>query len=349
MGSTIVGLDIGNGVLRAAEIADAGKPRPTLVRYHTLAVPGTAIQRGEVMEQSTVAAALKQLWSAGKFSSKKVVLGMGNQRVLVRDVTVPAMPLVQIKESLPFQVQELLPVPVADALLDFYPISSAKTESGDVINGLLVAAVKESVLRNVRAVQEAGLDPVEVDLIPFALSRALLGPELTGTTALVHVGAVTTTVVVAAAGIPQFVRMIQGGGEDVTGALTTRFGMDASQADQVKRGFGLANEGVTPEWRPAVESIAQTTGDLLDSVRNTLSFFVNTRTGAQIDRVLVSGGGAQLAGFPQALAEATRLPVGIPDVSARLSVSKSVDADRFRAEVTGVPVAAGLAMGSKAA
>lgn len=349
MASTIVGLDIGNGVLRAAEIADAGKPRPTLVRYHSMAVPAAAVQRGEVIEQGTVSAALKQLWSTAGFKSKKVVLGMGNQRVLVRDVSVPRMPLAQIKESLPFQVQELLPVPVADALLDFYPISGGKGENGDVINGLLVAAVKEAVLHNVEAVQAAGLDPVEVDLIPFALSRALLGgPEGKGTIALVHVGAVTTSVVVARDGVPQFVRIIQNGGEDVTGALVSRLGIEPGQADQVKRGFGLGVDGVTPEWRPAVDTIIQSTGDLLDSVRNTLSFFVNTRQGAHLERVFVSGGGSQLHGFPQALAEATRLPVGMPDPLVRFAIAKTVDTARLRADFSGAAVAAGLAMGSKA-
>lgn len=349
MVSTIVGLDIGNGVLRAAEIADAAKPRPTLVRYHTLAVPGNAIQRGEVIEKNTVASAIKQLWSAAGFKSKKVVLGMGNHRVMVRDVSVPKMPLAQIKESLPFQVQELLPVPVADALLDFYPISGSKTETGEIINGLLVAAVKDSVLKNVEAVQEAGLEPAEVDLIPFALSRALIETdENAGTVALVHVGAMTTSIVVATAGVPQFVRIVQNGGEDVTTALVSRLGVDRSQADQIKRGLGLATQGVTPQWQPAVDTIAQTSGDLLDGVRNTLSFYLNTRTGASVDRVLVSGGGAQLSGFPQALAEATRLPVGIPDPLARFAVAKGVDAEKMRADYAGVSVAAGLAMGSRA-
>ncbi len=349
MGSTIVGLDIGNGVLRAAEIADAGRPRPTLVRYHSLAVPGAAIQRGEVREQGTVASALKQLWSTAGFKSKRVVLGMGNQRVMVRDVSVPKMPLAQIKESLPFQVQELLPVPVADALLDFYPISAGKSDNGEVINGLLVAAVKEAVLHNVQAVQAAGLEPVEVDLIPFALSRALLGgTDGKGLVALVHVGAVTTSVVVANDGVPQFVRIIQNGGEDVTNALMQRLGIDAGQADQVKRGFGLATQGVSPDWQPAVDTIIRSTGDLLDSVRNTLTYFLNTRQGGRLEKVCVSGGGAQLSGFAQALAEATRLPVGAPDPLGRFAIGRGVDESKIQLEPAGVAVAAGLAMGSRA-
>lgn len=349
MASTIVGLDIGNGVIRAAEIADSAKPRPTLVRYHSIAVPSSAVQRGEVIEQNTIASALKQLWATAGFKSKKVVLGMGNQRVLVRDVSVPRMPLAQIKESLPFQVQDLLPVPVADALLDFYPISGGKTDAGDVINGLLVAAVKETVLHNVEAVQAAGLDPVEVDLIPFALARSLLGGEDgRGTVALVHVGAVTTSVVVATDGVPQFVRIIQSGGEDVTTSLMQRLGIDAAQADQVKRGLGLSPEGVAPDWQPAVDIVVETTGDLLDAVRNTLSFFMNTRRGMTLERIFISGGGSELPGFAQALAEAVRLPVGSPNPLARFTIAKTVDAARVHADHSGVSVAAGLAFGSAA-
>ena len=201
MARSVVGLDIGHGVLRAAEVANPAKPRPTLLRYHEMSVPIEAVNRGEVTDPALVAQALKVMWSRAKFGTKDVVLGMGNQRVLSRDYSVRAQPLDRIRESLPFQVQDLLPVPVADALLDFYPISREMTDQGPMINGLLVAAIKEAVLGNVEAVEAAGLHVAEVDLIPFALTRLLLGSSsATGVTALVDIGASTTYVVLAAAG-----------------------------------------------------------------------------------------------------------------------------------------------------
>ncbi|CAN5305757.1 type IV pilus assembly protein PilM [soil metagenome] len=349
MSSTVIGLDIGNGVIRAAEIADAGKARPTLVRYHSIAVPTSAVQRGEVVEQGTFASALKQLWANAGFKSKKVVLGMGNQRVLVRDLSLPKMPLDRIRESLPFHAQDLLPVPVGDALLDFYPISTGDGDNGEVINGLLVAAIKDAVLHNVEAVQAAGLDPVEVDLIPFALARSMLGGmDAPGTVGLIHVGATTSSVIVARDGIPQFVRIMQNGGDDVTGALVQRLGMTSEQAEQVKRAIGLAPTGTTAEWAPAVEAMTRSTNDLLDGVRNTLSFYLNSRPGVAIDKLMLSGGAAQLIGLPNALAEATRLSVGIPNPLGRFALGRQLDATRLRTEYSGVAVAAGLAMGSRA-
>ena len=114
MATRIVGLDFGNDTVRAVELENAEKARPVVVRYGEIAVPEGAIRSGEVREVLTVAAAVKKLWSTAGFTSKDVVLGMGNQRVLARDLTVPRMSITQIREALPFQVQDMLPVPVAD-------------------------------------------------------------------------------------------------------------------------------------------------------------------------------------------------------------------------------------------
>ncbi|MFT4029923.1 MAG: type IV pilus assembly protein PilM [Protaetiibacter sp.] len=349
MGSTIIGLDFGRGVIRAAEVSGASTPRPTLVRYHQIAVPSTALNRGEIIEQETVVAALKQLWDQAGFKTRKVIVGVGNARVLVRELSVPRMPMNRIRETLPFQVQDVLPVPVSEALLDFYPIAESDEDGKPVIQGLLVAAVKESVLGIVDAVEKAKLTPVDVDLIPFALSRSVLvGPIAQGSTALVHIGAETTMVTVAVDGVPHFVRIIQNGGDDINRALVSRLGMDEFQAEQIKRRFGLATQGAGPELRPAFEVIYEATGDLVVAIRNTLSFYVSSRAGATVERIVLSGGGAELNGFATALADATRLSVRPPAPVERLAVARTVSTDQMSAGIAGVPVAAGLTFGSKA-
>jgi type IV pilus assembly protein PilM len=347
MAHSIVGLDFGHGVIRAAEVGNADKAHPTLLRYDEIEVPVSAIDRGEVVEKETVAAALRRLWSRGRFKSKRVVLGVGNQRTLVREVTLPKVPANRIKESLPFQVQDVLPVSVAEALLDFYPVSESQEDGRDVVNGLLVAAIKDAVVVNMQAVQKAGLDPVDVDLVPFAIARAHLPGNSRGSVALVHVGAVATSVLVAVDGVPQFVRIIQNGGHDVNHALMSQLGMDASQAEHAKRGFGLAQQGVTAEWRPAVELVYQVTGDLMGAIRSTLAFYTGNRPGSTVDRILISGGGANLTGFATALGDATRVPVFAPNATERMKLSRGVAAQVAKTGSAGLPVAAGLALGSR--
>lgn len=345
MAKSIVGLDIASESIRAVEIRPDRKNRPMVLRAWEVPLPEGAVKSGEVVEVHTVAAALKQLWSAASFSSKRVVLGMGNPKVLVRDLTVPKLSHKDIRRALPFQVQDMLPVPVVDALLDFYPVKETASDQGPMVSGLLVAAVKDSVMANVRAVQLAGLTPVDVDLIPFALNRVhqrTLGSE--STVALIDIGAKTTNVIVVKDGVPQFVRIIPVGGADVTKALVARLGITAEQAEVGKRQLGLVRVGIAPQHLEAAEIVREVTQELLNSLRNTLSFYVNSHQGERIERIVLSGGGTTMRNFTESLFELTRIPVTISDpfgdVPMKASALKSAPEGGF----PNMTVALGLAL-----
>jgi type IV pilus assembly protein PilM len=342
----IVGIDIGSVSVRAVEIDGSNKARPTVVRFHEIGLPSGAARAGEVLETHTVASALKRLWSTGGFKTKNVVLGIGNQRVLARDLTVPRASMAQIREALPFQVQDMLPMPVSDALLDFYPISESDGETGTVVNGLLVAAVKASVLANVTAVTLAGLTPVEVDLIPFALTRVQgRGQDAAETIAIVDVGSSTTNGIVTIAGVPQFVRMIPAGGGDTTAMVSARLEIDGATAENAKRQLGLASGALSAEQRAVVELIYKATSELINSIRNTISYFDNTHPVANVSRIVLSGGGSRLAGFAHALQELTRVEIALADPFASLTLGKGVQGLSGE-ERDSMTVALGLALGS---
>jgi type IV pilus assembly protein PilM len=346
--TSIVGVDFGKGVVRAVELADPTSPRPTLLRHHELPLPPDSVVAGEVRDPQVVASVLKRLWAEGGFKSRKVVLGIGNSRVLVRDLTIPKMPLDQIREALPFQVQDSLPVPVGDALLDFYPAAEELVDGAPVIHGLLVAGMRGALEANVLALQLAGLRPVSVDLIPFALSRLLLSAEDECHTALVHIGAVTTAVVFAIGGVPQFVRIIPTGGDDITRALVERAGLDEEAAEAAKREVGL-NSNVGQTDRAVAEIIHDVAGELLTGLRNTFAFYSHTHGGTPVERVILSGGGAQLAGLPAAVHGMTRVPADVVlDAATRFSLGDGVDARRFELASSDFAVALGLAVGSAA-
>ena len=349
MAKNIVGVDVGSRSLRAVEVSDVTSARPTVVRHAEVPLPEGAASRGEVLEPQTVASTLRQLWSKGGFSSKQVVLGMGNQRVLARDLTVQKAPAARIKESLPFQVQDMLPVPVADALLDFYPYAEAEGENGPVLHGLLIAAVKDAVLGNVKATSLAGLTTQAVDLIPFATTRLLIGRTgLTDTVALVEIGHSTSSVVIVRGGAPQFVRIIPSGGDDVTQALVAKLEVPVDEAVRIKRERGLSTVIESARDQAASAAIFESVNDLLGSFRNTIQYFVNTRPTERVSQVLLTGGGAFLRGLPEALAEVTRLPVAVADPFATVQLHKTVDERAIRDRTTDYTVALGLALGGAA-
>ena len=99
-------------------------------------------------------------------------------------------------------------------------------------------------------------------------------------------------VLISVDGVPAFVRIIQNGSDDINRALVSRPGMEPGQAEQIKRHFGLSTQGAGAELRPAFEVIYEATGDLVVAIRNTLSFFLSSRPGSSVERILLSGGDA---------------------------------------------------------
>ncbi len=347
--SRVVGLDIGTSAVRATEVAfGSGGPAAgngTLQRFGQVDLPPGAVRDGEVVEQAMVSHAIKQLWQQAGFSTKDVVLGVGNQRVIVREMELPWMPLAQLKASLPYQVQELLPVAGGDALLDFFPTGEHTGERGRTVRGMLVAAQRDTVAANVLAVEGAGLRPTMVDLNAFALVRALSrGAAGAGTVAFVDIGARVTNVVVAVRGVPALVRVIPQGGGHITDAVATALGVTAHEAEGIKRELGIAY-GAAAGQEAAAEAIGATARQLVESIRNTFVYYAGNHPGAGIEGVLLTGGGAHLPGLGQFLSSSSRIPVALGDALQGLRLAKTLDRSRLTGAESLVAMPVGLAHG----
>lgn len=347
MSSQVVGVDIGSHSVRAVELKNTHTANPVVVRLHEVPLSNGSVRRGEVLEVSTVAAAIKRLWSEGNFTSRNVILGMGGTRVLSRDMVMPKAPLSQIKEALPLYVGDMLPVPVSEALLDFYPIREEVNETGPAIRGLVIAAVKEAVTANVAAVSEAGLHTIQVDLTPFALARALAPIRTsTGLAAIISIGAHSTNVVVVLDGVPQFVRIVAAGGDDVTTAIATGLQVSLARAEEIKREVGLGTVGALPEQLAAIAIAQEVASTLLISLRDTLSFYVQSYPHSEFDRIILSGGGSRLIGLAPALRQLVVIPVVQAPAVARTQMSTSVKSRSTREQIEAMTTAYGLALGT---
>jgi type IV pilus assembly protein PilM len=347
-GRQAVGLDIGTSGVRAAELT-LGKAT-TLERFGQVALPPGAVRDGEVVDVDVVAGALKQLWAQAKFGSKKVVVGVANQKVVVRQVDLPWMPLGELRKSLAFQVQDYIPMPVEQAILDFHPLEEFANESGGrMLRVLLVAAAREMVDSAVLAVEQAGLQPTMVDLTSFAVLRSLYAPSALGAVeseALVDVGASVTNIVVHQGGVPRFVRILLMGGADVTDAVAERLGVPVEQAESVKQTTGLAVAPGMAEAHPASRAIEQSGGSFVEEVRSSLDYYLAQPGATRISKVVLSGGGSRLGGLVERLGAATRLPVQVARPMSALKLGKTGLTDEQLAYVEPmVTVPVGLAMG----
>ena len=346
MARTRIGLDIGSTAVRAAELTE-GSP-PSVVRAAQVPLPAGAVENGEVKDVEAVTEALRELWSRGGFKSKKVWMGVGNQRVVVREISLPWLPEKELRQSLGFQVQEFIPMPVDEAVLDYHAIEETEEEGRRTLRVLLVAAQRTMVNALVAAATGAKLEPMGLDLVPFAMVRAVgatgAGMELedTGNEAVVDVGAHVTNIVVHSAGETRFVRILPSGGRDITMAIARSLSVEDDVAERLKRGEVV--EGASVSAAQAEDVARQRAQQFVDEIRSSLEFYTAQSQGARIDRVLVSGGGSKLHGFMDVIRQ--RIPVSVEPgrvfsrVGSQLSLS-----DEAQAEAEPVlAVAVGLAI-----
>src|SRR5439155_3734095 len=106
-----IGLDIGTMSVRAVETT-RGKDGPVIQNFAEVALPEGAVQAGVIQDGRVVSAALRQLWATAKFRSREVVLGVTNAQTVVREMSVANVPDRAMRKSLPFQVRDMLPLPV---------------------------------------------------------------------------------------------------------------------------------------------------------------------------------------------------------------------------------------------
>ena len=315
MGRKVVGLDIGTHAVRAAEVS-FGRGLPTLERFGQVSLPFGAVVGGEVVDATTVSAALRRLWKEAGFTSKKVVVGVANQRVVARTADLPAMPEAELRSALQYQVQELIPIPMAEAVTDYQVIERNAGESGDETLRLLVVAAHKDMLRSLLgALDGAGLSASRIDMVPFALIRSLhvpgfdLGDEggRPVAEAIVGVGAGVTNVVVHEAGIPRFVRTLNTGGNAVVDQLAGELGVDLDTAEHLKRRADTMSGH--PGEAQAGKVVAASVAGLLEEIRGSLDFHLAQTDAAPLSRIVLTGGGSQIANLAPRLAALMGVPV----------------------------------------
>lgn len=310
-----VGLDIGGSGVRAAVI-DAAKNKRELKRYGEMPLsPGTVVG-GDIVDDLAVAEALTALWKREKLPKKHVVVGTASQRLVVRQVDVPAMDDAELREALPYQVQDFIPIGVDEAILDFVPLEDFLTPDGEPMRSILVVAVYRDIVDAIlQATRKANLNVEAIDLQAFGLVRAVFGmaPAIDNPLqAIVDIGSSVSQVVIAKGGQARFVRLLPRGGEDFTGVLRDGLSLEAGEANEMKRRVGVTPEDeLTGEGddREAQRLLTREADALIEEVRGSVSFFVSQAGDEQVREVVVAGNGARLPHLASRLGKALGVAV----------------------------------------
>ncbi len=354
---TVVGLDIEAGSIAAAELRQNGSAELIAVAVEPLA-PG-AFHEGEVSDPDSVAKGLKSLFAEHKLS-KRVRLGIGNQRVVVRTLRLPAIEdRKEMEAAVRFQAQEQIPMPLDQAVLEHQVVGGVPAEEGSTpqVDVVVVAARRDMVASFVEPLHRAGLEPVGVDLSAFGMIRALAGvgadasvASAAGTTAggaepetvpmqldktvlYCNVGDVMN-LAVARGRACLFTRVSTAGLGGVAARLAGERGLNTEHATEWLTHVGLQDpieevEGDPETVAGARRALEEGVASLVDELRLSLDYYGAQESAIPVGHVVLSGPGSTIAG----LAELMQAGLGLPTSVSRPPALEAYD-DKTAARLT---------------
>ncbi len=325
MARPIIGLDIGHSCIKGVKVAPLRKGAE-LISYSSLNFHGEVVERGKVVDEAVLANALGELAKDLRPGRARIVAAVSGEQAVIRTIKVPAMAEKELRDALPWAMEEHLPFPVEEASMDF--VIREKDGPGvdkdkELLDILVVAVPTEVVESYLRPMRRVGINPCCLDLQPYALVHNYLyfNPQNKENLAIVDIGASTTDIVIVKEDDVELTRTVSLGGNDFTKAISHAFNITRPEAEQ----FKLRQSGSDgSRLEDCLISLAEEIGA---EISRSMEYFHIQRRGETIDKILLTGGSAYTAGLKKYLTENLNAGLEWWEFSSMLQISPRISAD----------------------
>ncbi|MHC4572816.1 MAG: pilus assembly protein PilM [Planctomycetota bacterium] len=337
-----IGLDIGHSSIKMIQLAITSGYVSVLAAAKLRIdsdVNGDPEQR-----RSFIVSAIRRMLREGKFRGRNVVSCLPNERLKITSLRLAEARTEEIERALRKEVAQRFGLD-ADTDAINYVLAGDVRQGDEIRNELIVfAADNESIKSHIDLLEEAGLRPVGIDSVPYALFRSfkrLLQREedRDKTAVFVDVGSRFTTVVFGRGPEISFVKQIPIGGQDFDEQTAAALGVSVNEAELLRsrlrmertadrhRGPGTDSpEPVRQDSRPDAEGESTCLESLDASTRQVMvgaigavaekltreislcfKYYTVTFRGKQVERAVFSGGEA----YEQALLDVLKQQLGV--------------------------------------
>ena len=343
---SIVGLDIGSSSVKAVELNRRGRSKEfELTHLGVSLLPAEAIVQGAFLNSSAIVDGIREAIEKAKIRTKNVAAAVSGHSVIVKKVSLPVMSRDELDEQIRWEAEQYIPFDVNEVNLDFQILNGGGGEGQMEV--LLVAAKKDLVDDYVQVIREAGLVPAAIDVAAFAVENAFeanydVRPD--EVVALVNIGAQVVNINIISNGAPAFTRDITTAGNQYTEEIQKALSISFDEAERIKLG-GRRSENSQEVVPQEVEQAMRTVTEMvIGEISRSLDFFSATSADSRIERIVLCGGGASVAGLQAAFQQRTGGKVEIMDPLARMLPSSKFEANYLDEIAPALGVGVGLAL-----
>ena len=341
----LLGLDISTSAVRllALEATPKGQRVEACAQVR---LPHGAVTEGSVADIEAVARAIGEVMSRAGSKRRRVALAVSGSQIISRQIGMPVdFSDADIEQQINLESDQYIPYPLDDVYFDFVVLgpNARNPQTSDV---LLIVARNEVVDKRLETLATAGLAAAVVDVEAYALESAfpLIAPQMpptarTGITAMVDVGATSTTLNVLQGGVTLFTREQAFGGEQLLQQIQERYGLAYPEASAALREHSFPDDWRSSIIEPFLDSLANQVGRLLQ-------VFFSATGQSSLDHVVLSGGCAGLTGAAGVVGRYIGLDTRVGNPFLGTEFAPGIDAARLREDGHAWMIAAGLAMRS---
>lgn len=336
----VLGIDIGTGSLKIIEL-NFKNERPVVTKLAIADFSDNLFEDGRLVKPDELTSVLQHQLATGGFSSREAVIAIGGRSIFIREVVFPQMAEDELKEAIKWDMEKYVPYAPDSFYYDFSIIGTAN--NGLEMRVLLVAAPKYHIDALVSVLKLAGLKPIAVDGEAFALYRSIAKAE---NSILVDIGQYMSQIIVYQQGIPTVTRIIPLAGQRFTEVIMNALDLDVNEAERLKQ----RQQGLLPAVNHSLEhsdlhkQMLLLVQELAREIRRTVEFYQVQNKEAIIEKIIISGGGANLDNLVQHLNTLLDIPILLHNPADIVEYSASYDRQYIKDIAPRIAAAIGLAL-----
>ncbi len=310
-----VGVDISEHSVRFVELISNPK-HFMLGRFGDQSLPEGTILAGDIKDPGTLKTALIGLRREHNLSFIRASLP--EEKAFLFSTEIPAsLGVEEIRENIAFQLEEHVPIKVADAEFDYTLVEPLFDKATAGTREVMVSVFpKTTVETYLDAYLSAGLTPLSFEIEGSALERSLIRPGDMGTYMIADMGRLRTSIAIVSRGAVRFASTIESGGEIITEAIEKNLSVSREEAEKLKTEGAFSHHGKYRELFPALLESARA---LTEQIKKHYVYWHNhpdkkDSPPPPIEKVILCGGDSNLEGLAEHIGLSLRAVVEVGNV-----------------------------------
>jgi type IV pilus assembly protein PilM len=310
---TYLGVDIGTTSIKIVEVKP-GKQLPAVINYGLLESSSYLSRANQVLQTSTLkifeneaAELLKLVVKEMKTKTTEALASLPIFSAFTTILDFPEMQPSELAKAIPFQAKQYIPLPLSEVAVDWMKVGEFEDDKGYKHQRILLISVpQETIKKYQRIFKQAGLHLKALEIESLSLARIFGGTDPTPTV-VVDIGSRSTSIAFIADGQLKFSKQSDFAGASFTQALAVSLGINPIRAEELKKERGISGTG--PNYELSTIMLP-----FLDAIINEVKkarydYEEQFKEARKIERVLLSGGGANMLGIEKYFEREMSLPV----------------------------------------